>query len=117
MNQQIIIPGERYQTKIKIQTRKGNDIDNVQEYELTPFHKYIVEEFNKRYKEPFVRFVNNASPIYNCHGLTFGSRRSIIWDAQEVSKIIREDDYVMIDNIKEVQQGDVIIYYGDNGDA
>jgi hypothetical protein len=112
----IIKPGERYQTKITIQTRKGNDIDNIQEYDLTPSCLHQVEKFNKEYEGRSVTFVNEASPIYNCHGLTFGARRAIIWDPQEVAKILREDDYVMIADVKNVREGDIIVYYGDYGD-
>lgn len=117
MNQNIIMPGERYQTKITVQTRKRSDIDNVQEHDLTPFYLRQVDEFNKRYKEPFVTFVNDASPIYNCHGLMFGSRRSMICHTQEIMKILAEDDYEEIDNMRDVREGDVIIYYADDGDA
>jgi len=117
MSQKIIKPGERYQKKIIIQTRKGTPISNVQEFNLPPYYLHLVEEYNKRYSEPFVTFVNNASPIYNCHGLTFGSRRSMIWDSQEIAKIIKEDDYAMVDNMNDVREGDVIVYYGDDGDA
>ena len=116
MNPKIIIHGERHQTKITIQTRKCTDIDNVQEHDLTPFYLHQVEELNKEYEGTPVTFVNNASPIYNCHGLTFGSRRSMIWEPQEIMKIIEEDDYVMVD-MKDVREGDIIIYFADNGDA
>lgn len=117
MSQKIIKPGERYHAEIIIQTRKGTNISNVQEYDLPPSCLREVEELNRRYREPFVSFVNNASPIYNCHGLTFGSRRSRIWDSQEIVKIIKEDDYAMVDNMNDVREGDVIVYYGDDGDV
>ncbi|MGA2322820.1 MAG: hypothetical protein ABSG22_03130 [Sedimentisphaerales bacterium] len=116
MSQIIIEPGERRQTEIIIQTRKGNNILNIQEHELIPYLLHLVEEYDRQYKEPFVFFVNNPSPIYNCHGLVFGNRRAQIWDSQEIAKIIKEDDYTMVD-MNNVRVGDVIIYYGDNGDA
>jgi hypothetical protein len=115
MTPTIIQPGEQYQTTIVIQTRKGTSISNVQEYDLPLPLLRAVEEMDRQYKGQHVTFVSNASPIYNCHGLTFGSRRAMIWNAQEIMKIIKEDDYVAIDE-KDVREGDVIIYFSDTGD-
>lgn len=49
--------------------------------------------------------------------MTFGSRRSAIWDAQEILKILKEDDYKLVQDIKNVQKGDIIIYLAKNGDV
>lgn len=110
----IIIPGERYQTNIIIHTRKRTEIDNVQEYELTPFYLQQVKEFNKRYAGRAI-FVNDASPIYNCHGFTFGSRRSAICNSEDVRKILNEDDYKKIDDMNDIRVGDIITYSGHKG--
>lgn len=112
----IIKPGERYQTKIAIDTRKGNDIDNIQEYDLTPFYLELNKRFKQQYTEPRATFVNEPSSIYNCHGLTFGSRRSAIWNPEEVRKILKEDDYKIINDMNDIRAGDIIIYSNNMGD-
>jgi hypothetical protein len=114
---EILIPGERRQGRIVIQTRRGTPVSNVQEYNLTPHYLWLVKEQDNKYQEPYVFFVNNPSPYYNCHGLTFGSRRSQIWDSQEILKILKEDDYQLVENVNNVQKGDIIVYFSDNGDV
>jgi len=117
MTKKILIPGQRYQTEIITQTRKGTDISNVQEHDLTPFYLNIVKEIDRKYAQTNVTFVNNPSPIYNCHGFTFASRRTMIWDSKEISKILSEDDYKIVENENDVQVGDIIIYFGEKGDV
>ncbi len=51
------------------------------------------------------------SAQYNCHGLTFGSRRTKIPSSQ-VEKILDEDDYKEI-CLEEVLPGDVVVYRKD----
>lgn len=116
MNQKILLPGERRQGGIIIQTRKGNNIPNVQEYDLPLYYLNQAEEISKKYKGPFVKFVNNPSAIYNCHGLVFGARRSSVSDSNEVMKIINEDDYEKVEQ-QDVRIGDIIIYFSNDGDA
>jgi hypothetical protein len=117
MASEILIPGERRQSKIVIQTRRGTPISNVQEYDLPPYYLQLDKEQDEKYQEPFVFFVSNPSSYYNCHGLIFGSRRSAIWDPQEILKILEEDDYQLVENTSNVQRGDIIIYFGEHGDA
>jgi len=116
MASKILLPGERQRSEIVIQTRIGSPISNVQEHDLPPRYLKLAEELDKKYHEPFVLFVNNPSPYYNCHGLTFGSRRSAISDPQEILKILEEDDYTLVED-KDVQKGDIIVYFGNDGDA
>jgi len=115
MTSLIIVPGEKLEQAIAIQTRKGSNISNNQDHDLPLPYRRTVEDLNKRYRDQCVRFVNDASPIYNCHGLTFGSRRAIIWKAQDIMTILKEDDYVEVDK-NDVREGDVIIYFDDDGE-
>jgi hypothetical protein len=48
---------------------------------------------------------------YNCHGLTFASRRTRIYDVQQV---LAEDAYEHIP-LNEVEPGDVIVYFYGKG--
>jgi len=48
---------------------------------------------------------------YNCHGLTFASRRTWISDAAEIKMILEDDSYEEVDG--RVLPGDVAVYYKD----
>jgi len=52
---------------------------------------------------------------YNCHGLTFASRRTRIWKSPELQHILVEDGYEELPR-EQVLAGDVIVYFHD-GDA
>jgi hypothetical protein len=52
---------------------------------------------------------------YNCHGLTFGARRTFIRFATEIAKILDDDDYEQV-ALDDVLPGDAAVYY-ENGDA
>ena len=82
-------------------------------------HEGLLDEsqFEKCITEhPHAKVRNNPSPIYNCHGLAFASRRTTIWNIQEVWKIVKEDNYIEIKDIKDVLPGDLILYIDDDGD-
>jgi hypothetical protein len=56
----------------------------------------------------------NPTAVYNCHGLTFASRRTWIHSADEVKKILAEDDYIKIDySAEKILPGDIIVYLKD----
>lgn len=46
---------------------------------------------------------------YNCHGLTFASRRTAIESSAEVAKILMHDGYERVDGDK-IMPGDVVIW-------
>ena len=54
--------------------------------------------------------------MYNCHGLVFAARRTNISDTREVEKILKHDDYMVIEK-ESVVPGDIIVYYSDDKDA
>jgi hypothetical protein len=110
MSQKIIEPGSIPRTSIELRTRKNTPIFNSQEHDLTPFYLHLVESYKKRF-EGRVVFLSVPSPIYNCHGFTFASRRTAICEHEEIMKIISEDDYRMVENEDDVQIGDIITYW------
>jgi hypothetical protein len=57
----------------------------------------------------------NPSRKYNCHALSFASRRTWISTTSEIAKIIGDDDYRVVD-LPNVLPGDIAVYYKD-GDA
>ena len=54
--------------------------------------------------------------MYNCHGMTFASRRTGIYDDQSLFVILHEDNYIEVE-AKQVLPGDVILYISPDGDV
>lgn len=106
----IIVPGEPQRKRIVVQTRRGSDIDNFQAEEISQSDLAAVGRYRQRY--PLAVERTRPSPTYNCHGLTFASRRTRIPDAGDVAKVLAEDDYVDVP-MGEVMPGDVVIYSRD----
>jgi len=50
-----------------------------------------------------------SSRKYNCHGLSFASRRTVIHLPEEVAKILLEDEYQRVE-LDDVKPGDLAIY-------
>lgn len=69
-------------------------------------------------RQYFTAFHRSTEPTetYNCHGLTFGARRTRIFKTSEVRKILIEDEYQPI-AAAAVEPGDVIVYFDDSGEA
>ncbi|HEY0982375.1 hypothetical protein [Schlesneria sp.] len=105
----ILLPGgNASEVKISLETRKGNSIDNGQAHELTYLDWFAAGNLPSKY--PNAKFVNQPCPIYNCHGLTFASRRTQITpDKIQFTKILDEDDYARIDK-QDARTGDIILY-------
>jgi hypothetical protein len=96
---------------LKLQTRKYNDIINSRN---TPLSLLEIEQNRIKEKQhPLITARTKTSYIYNCHGMTFASRRTCIYGSAEVRKILREDDYEEVDANK-VLPGDVVAYYDTN---
>ena len=94
--------------EIALDSRKREHIDNEQCFCFTLKDKKECEEYKIKYPE--VMFVRNEpTPIYNCHGLTFGGRRTTIWQREAVKQILDEDNYNEISR-SEVKPGDVMMY-------
>jgi hypothetical protein len=55
-------------------------------------------------------------PAYNCHGMTFASRRTVISKPTEVAKILHDDEYVTVTPL-DIQVGDIVIYHTIQGDV
>lgn len=96
---------------IRLDSRKGNPIDNGQDHDLTLLDWESARLAAKRFVTgPQAQIVNKPCPIYNCHGLTFGSRRTQITPTGgEFFKLLQDDDYAQV-VFDEVQTGDIILY-------
>jgi hypothetical protein len=107
--------GNSQPTKIRLQTRNGNDIDNQQDWELTRLDWAAVVNVRKTFPPPLAIEVSSACPVYNCHGLTFASRRTLVTpDNQLLDMILREDGYEEVQP-KEARAGDVVLYFDEDG--
>ncbi len=102
--------------KLALETRKGGDIENFQSDFVapTPFLLHQYRECIGIHRPEDTR--SSPTPCYNCHGLTFASRRTRIEETGEIHKILEEDKYIVI-RPKDTLPGDIIIYYADDGDA
>ncbi len=97
---------------LKLETCRRNNIENFMSIGPVPNGRIQIDLYRNQYENAIHRPVG-PSARYNCHGLTFASRRTCIEIASEVQKIINDDDYTEID-IKNVLPGDIAIYYNSN---
>lgn len=95
---------------IVIQTRKGNDIQNFQNPEISEFNKNYFQQIESQYRNAIKR--SEPTGLYNCHGLTFANRRCFIENTKQVIMILADDDYVEV-NYRNALPGDIIVYYSD----
>ena len=117
----IVAPGQQPLNKgITLATRKGTSISNCQ-VETDPNDDRVIawgKQFCKLYSDVVKKIVairNGFSGYYNCHGLVFAARRTWVDTSKEINKILEEDCYEVVDREK-VLPGDVILYYGENGE-
>jgi hypothetical protein len=109
----IASPTEPLRKGIKVQTRLGSEIANEQCSALTALDRSNFPDLERKW--PNLRSRCEPTGIFNCHGLTFASRRTRIWETADVDKMLKEDDYKLIP-YGEVLPGDVIVYESDEGE-
>lgn len=98
---------------IRLETSRRTGIDNHQDSELSAYHVNWARDLAARYPRAQPR--TEQSPCYNCHGLTFASRRTRIEKSSGIQRILMDDDYHEI-LMKDVLPGDIVIYYSETGD-
>lgn len=109
----VLSKDEPIDSEIALQTRKGTPIANNQCLDDLPF--YGVSEARAlidKHSPDEVRL--ESSPIYNCHGLCFASRRTRVYDVGDVRTILREDGYVEV-KPEATLPGDVVLYMSSDG--
>lgn len=102
-------------TQIELRTRLNQKVDNLQPWSYSQFEWNTLYDPDNPYEKAGAERVGEVCPVYNCHGLTFGSRRTQIEGSEAVVKMILEDDGFEQIEDKFVKPGDVVIYYGDIG--
>lgn len=110
----IIIPNKPHYTDIILQTRIRNDIPNSQSHEFGSYEESQFPELEEKHNRAVFREPPN--PIYNCHGLTFASRRTGITDNNALKTILHDDGYQEVERA-DVLPGDIILYYYEDGDV
>lgn len=111
----LILPGSS-QTEsktIRVDTSQGTHVENFQYFELSSFEMGQFSAFNKWLENTTER--HPPTPRYNCHGMTFASRRTGIYEVDDIRLILEEDSYVEVDT-SDILAGDVIIYFDEDGD-
>ncbi len=98
---------------IRLETSKRNGIDNTQSFDISAFERNWSAEIPKKY--PKAKQRTEMSALYNCHGLTFASRRTRITEHRSIERILTDDNWDQI-GLKEILPGDVVIYYSEEGD-
>lgn len=114
----IVIPGETTYDEIALQTRAGNDIDNLQHWDINNQEWRELADLRKSYcSEAHVTFYGSEWPVYNCHGLTFASRRTeVTGSTGDVYSILEEDGFTPLPDPVKPQPGDVAVYVDRDGD-
>lgn len=82
--------------------------------DLSPGQLMHAKEIAKPW--PLVKKRRDASTCFNCHGLTFGGRRTWISGSTEVARCLSDDrwhEVLPADSIP----GDIVVYFDDAGDA
>jgi hypothetical protein len=98
---------------IRLETSKRTGVANHQDHEISAFNLNWNRDIGRRY--PNVRQRTEQSALYNCHGLTFASRRTRIETSRDIQTILDDDEYQEI-AIADVLPGDVVIYYSERGE-
>lgn len=106
----------RNMTVLALETRRSTAIANIfDESEPTPGELLAADDLKKRHPTATHR-PTQVCYGYNCHGLTFASRRTQVYKTSCVTNILEEDGYDKIEK-QDVLPGDVCIYRDDNGEV
>jgi hypothetical protein len=105
--------GHYQNTSIELRTRAGNPIDNVQVWEHSKFEWNLLAGQLTRFEN--AERLGDACPVYNCHGLTFGSRRTQV--APAVYPILKDDGFEVLPSEKNAQVGDIVVYCNARGEV
>jgi len=91
---------------IRLETSKGNGIENYQSKEVVALQLNWRKRILK--KHPMARFRRGPSALYNCHGMIFAAHRTRIEKSSAIQLILEDDSYDEIE-MKEVLPGDIVI--------
>jgi len=107
--------GSAPHTTIDLRTRLNNKIDNLQPWDYTHFEWHLLMEEPSKYEKLGAVRAGEMCPVYNCHGLTFASRRTQVEETNATITMILEDDGFVPIPEGELTTGDVVIYRDGDG--
>jgi hypothetical protein len=95
--------------RIRLDSRRGREIENEQAWELTGWDWSQVNNIERSY--PGMLFLAGPCPAYNCHGLSLASRRtSPSPETTDFHKILDDDGYYQVKE-SEADVGDLTLYF------
>lgn len=98
-------------SSIVTQTADSWNIPNSQYFDTVGNEEVLNQFFLSTYD---AEIRTKATGRYNCHGLTFGSRRTCIDDATSLANILKHDGYIEV-LIAEILPGDIVLYFDTDG--
>lgn len=105
-----------FEVELDLDSGSGKPIENVQNWYTFPAGDVAAYEarYRARYRAIQER-TSGCSDVYNCHGLVFAARRTKIYKAPVVRRILSEDGYISI-RPEQILPGDIILYVHSSGD-
>jgi hypothetical protein len=106
------MPSQPKIVSLALETRNGTQIPNSLSH-VVPIPGAFMEQADQEKNRPNAKR-RRVGPCntYNCHGLTFGARRTGI--PAHIDKILKEDGYTSVSS-KDVLPGDIVIYFEADG--
>ena len=98
---------------IRLETALGTGIDNYHSATLPASQIAWSKRFATQFPDAVARTAPSAT--YNCHGLTFASRRTCINKSRDLQRILRDDGYEEV-SLHDTIAGDIVIYSAVDGD-
>lgn len=99
---------------IRLETSTRTGIDNIQVHDISIYERRMNERIERKFSGRIEKRTD-MSPLYNCHGLTFASRRTRVCDSIAVQSILRDDRWEEV-SPEQVLPGDIVVYFDDDGD-
>ncbi len=101
--------GQEFHRQLSLDTRRGNPIPNAQRLEMNPSRARAVIRMIKKLCPNAKQ--RSITQVYNCLGMVFAARRTCI-EVDNINMILKDDDYKPVGQLKDVQPGDIVIYWG-----
>lgn len=99
------------QSCITTETSNCWPIPNKQNFDIVGNEDSLASQFLTNFA---AELRTKATGRYNCHGLTFGARRTCIDDPSSIVRILADDGYRLVETAG-VMPGDVVLYFDHDG--
>jgi hypothetical protein len=102
---------------LDLDTRQGNHIENWRDMEISDVRRRnaegqawdLMRQLGYGHADTTQRRPPTAT--YNCHGMTFASRRTTVPEDGDIALILKDDGYREIKRLVDVLPGDIALYY------